>query len=252
MKWLAIVAASGFMLWIYGEAGVMEEGSHTGIIVGLWLVWGLMMLSMSTGAIVAEREGQTWPALVSTSLSPREILAGMLAGFVSRQRMLAVFMAVAVFIAILSGMASPLLALHAVMVIVPTVLFIGVLGANVSMRKKTTTSIAAIAVTIGFVLWAAPWVMLGVSVGVIGFGSEVAEVIAFGLLLVNPFGMLGVAVDGAMSQRSMGSYETPMDYLNAWQFSICVAIFAAVYFAAAAGLFAWTVARFRRLNRQSS
>ncbi len=252
MKWLAFVAAGGIMLWIYAEAGIFEEGSHTGTIVGLWVVWGLMMLSMSTSAIVAEREGQTWPALVSTALSPREILAGMVAGFVSRQRILAAFMAVAVGIAIIAGMARPVLAVHAVMVVMPTVLFIGVVGANISMRKKTTASIASIAVAIGFALWAAPWVLLGVSVGVIGFDDKVAEPVAFVLLLMNPFGMLGVAVDGAMSGRSGVHYETPLDYLSTWQFSICVAIFAAVYLAASAGLFAWTVARFRRLNRQSS
>jgi ABC-type transport system involved in multi-copper enzyme maturation permease subunit len=253
LAWLMLVSVGVLMAWIYNESGIENEGTHIGLLVGFWSLWVLAMLSASTSAVVSEREGQTWQGLISTALSPMQILKGMLWGFVGRQWVHALIVGTALGIALISGMARMELIVHAILIIGPTVVFIGVLGLVVAMWKKSLVSVGSYAAALGFAIWAGPWIVLAGLSASVGIDDDVVEVLSQLLVTVNPVALMAIAVEGAMEQRRTNvPYDMPIRNLSLGWFTMYVVAFAAFYIVVSYGLRGWAVNRFRRMNGQSS
>lgn len=104
----------------------------------IYTVWGLGLAVAAAGAITSEREEDTWISLLTTTLTPREILIAKALGALWRMRFVGATLLGLWIVAVLLGALSPLGATFAFIEVALFSWFILVLGLRFSLSARNT------------------------------------------------------------------------------------------------------------------
>ncbi|MCC6426210.1 MAG: ABC transporter permease subunit [Phycisphaerales bacterium] len=106
--WVIFAAAGVFLGIVYSVGGIDDPDVHHMIATLGAILFGLSAAVSTSSAVGQEREAKTWPILLTTPLSPREIVWGKFIGGLSRMWVVpGIVMAHFVLVAPLGGMVDP-------------------------------------------------------------------------------------------------------------------------------------------------
>lgn len=193
---------AAFLVFLYVRFGLDEGGVHgtVGVITALSVL--LQGAILTTAGIAGEREGRTWNVLLTTPLSPMEIVLGKFIGSVRRQWVPFAAIGAHLIISVLSGFISIRAVPQLAMVLAPPMLFLSSTGLFFSLLFRKATSAAVGNLALALVLWVGSWVSLGVLSVTFGFEPDPA---AEFLYATNPVPMTFSVLEHNFGAQGWGS-----------------------------------------------
>jgi ABC-type transport system involved in multi-copper enzyme maturation permease subunit len=190
--------------------------------------------------ITSEKESQSWPLLLATTLSDWQILVGKFAGVVRRCIPIWSLLFGHVIIFCLTGHIHPIAIVHLGMIAFWVVAFLSGTGLYFSSRFKHTTTAVIANFALAGGLWALAPIFVSIIVGITQGSLDLATLYMYS----HPFVQVGVLVDGATN--SSGNYNWPSGPVSAIESTmwllLCVVVFGLLGL-----LFGWLgKCRFRR------
>ncbi|MHC4717494.1 MAG: ABC transporter permease [Planctomycetota bacterium] len=193
------VAAVVYVL--IGWMGDLDEGVVQVMFVCAYTIIGIFVtMILSATTITSEKEAQSWPLLLSTTLSNGQILWGKFAGVARRCWCGWVLLAGHLAAFVLAGVLHPVVLVHMTMVTAWIFIFLTGTGLYFSTLFRKTTS----AVVMNLALVATLWVIVPILLAILSplDLDKVTEV----CLTANPVIQAGVLTDGASSDDFFSSY----------------------------------------------
>ncbi|MCX5677433.1 MAG: ABC transporter permease subunit [Planctomycetota bacterium] len=205
-RWMAVIVALvavGILAFTYlATDRALREPVVRGLYgVALMTLGALATAVLAATAIAAEKESQTWPVLLCTPLTSREIVMGKAVGAARRSAPVWGLLALHVMVFVAAGWTPPVALLHVAMVATGLAAFVTGTGILFSVLLRKTTSAVVANVALGAVIWAvAPLLVLLIFEWASGRSSagELA-------ICVNPAAQIVVA----LSQRGQEAYDWP-------------------------------------------
>jgi len=206
----------GITYAICDAARVLDEsGVHTAYVIIFTAIGMLFTAILPATCITSEKESQSWPLLLATTLSDWQILFGKFAGVVRRCMPIWCLLFGHVIVFSLVGYIHPVAIVHFGILVAWIVLFLSGTGLYFSTRFKHTTT----AVIANFALAGVIWALVPiVTLMIVGISRGDTDLI-LGLVDTHPFFQAGIVVDGAVD--SSGTYFWPgMESANAAESTI--------------------------------
>lgn len=219
---------------------------------------GLVLLRAATqnaGTLAEEREARTWETLLTTRLTPREILLGKLAGALARQWDVPLLILLHfAFAGVLIDHLSPLILLHLAATMIAGVVFLSGTGMALALLAPKG-SIASLANTcLALILWLVLPIGVGLTAQSLGFQTHDSALGAF-LLGSNPvaLGMFGLAgaIDG-VNYSTGDAYSIAGLSLSTPVFTTVLLGVSALYLALGVAAYQWACAAFNRRTGRTS
>jgi ABC-type transport system involved in multi-copper enzyme maturation permease subunit len=201
------IFALGLLLLTYGlcRRGNMlaARETHIAYTVVFFGVGLLFTTVLPATCITTERESQTWPLLLTTTVGNWEILWGKLLGALRRclPAWFLLFGHIAVFVA--WGILHPMAIVQLGLLAAWTLLFLTSTGLYFSTRLRHTTTAVIANMALAAGLWAVVPLFLVITLGMAGASTRVLEV----YMDMNPFVQAGVIVGAAAHSGGLGPYE---------------------------------------------
>jgi ABC-type transport system involved in multi-copper enzyme maturation permease subunit len=201
------IFALGLLLLTYGlcRRGNMlaAQETHIAYTVVFFGVGLLFTTVLPATCITTERESQTWPLLLTTTVGAWEILWGKLLGVLRRclPAWFLLFGHIAVFVA--WGILHPMAIVQLDLLAAWTLLFLTSTGLYFSTRLRHTTTAVIANMALAAGLWAVVPLFLVITLGMAGASTRVLEV----YMDMNPFVQAGVIVGAAAHSGGLGPYE---------------------------------------------
>ncbi len=279
--WASGGAIALVMLWVYWQAGLLSEVVQFPVaIIGAVIVL-LVAATTTAGAISGEREGKTWPALITTPLSPSQIVWGKFWGTLRRQwptpaiillHLSLTFAAAALVVATNTdffggrfgggpGWSERAEALPRLAALIPLLLAAMVGPMALLTATGTVLSLAcrksSVATTANVLVGVALWIALPILGAVLSdtslvagiMGPETARMISEGTLAINPVFMASTSVEGCLSEGTFGMGRVRLD---GSEFGLVALAVLLAYFGAAWGVLRVGIGAFNRLSGRSS
>lgn len=245
-KWTSIVVVSVLalaLLWAYIAVGLDEGLAYVPTVIGLVFLIVLACVSTSS-AISGEMQSKTWHALLTTPLTPKEILLGKLAGGLVRLIPVAAIVMANLLVLTIGGALHPIALVHVAIVLVAAALVLTCFGLLMSLvqRRGNAAATATVLAALGF--WAVMplgFVLLGQIVTSLLSATDQAQSIVGIALVVNPFYLIPTALGGAVSSPGMPAsltYSLPMGRVGPTAFSAVLLIGSVTLAGMAAGFLA--------------
>jgi len=243
MAWVAVLASAGLLLFLYAEVGLHTQELHAVIsVIGVILALAVA-LSAAGAAVAGEREDRTWDVLLTTALTPRQILSGKFLGALRRLWVVPAILGAHLAVSAAAGFLHPIALVHAAAILAGPLLMLTGTGVLFSLicRRPQVASVLNLLLALGL------WVGLPVGVLVLGEGFDWFRVdwfedLAAGAFLINPVPMLAVAVVEAHTDEAFAwswsslSYDTPEATFGATSMTALTLLVGALY--AGAGVLA--------------
>jgi ABC-type transport system involved in multi-copper enzyme maturation permease subunit len=179
MPWFFAIMLGAIFVPLYVFAPLDEPGPHIAITVICTLAQLLIATQITVGAIAGERDAKTWDVLLTTALTPRQILRGKWLGGSIR------LLPIPVFLAIHWGMFHQLRYVHWIGVAtIPLFvlcygLFLSSTGLWLSLRCKKSLTASVLNLGVALTAWLLlPLLAAFVIGGILDGGGEVGEFIA--------------------------------------------------------------------------
>jgi ABC-type transport system involved in multi-copper enzyme maturation permease subunit len=243
---IAIIA----LLITYGtcEDYLDEAFTQIGYVLMFTVIGSVFTIILSATSVTSEKETQSWPILLATSMDDWHILMGKAIGVFRRCLPIWLLMTGHIFLFICLRYIHPIAMFHMPIFIIGLVAFLTGAGLYFSVRFKRTTS----AVIASFALAIALWVVLPAMVGLASVFIHNYDTIGK-LVSANPAAQLYLLMDGsggsfnARTDLSKLSYQWPDSSLRKiWPTTGLIIIYMLVYTAAGV-FFGWRAkCRFRR------
>jgi len=170
---------------------------------------GLVLLRAATqnaGTLAEEREARTWETLLTTRLSPREILLGKLAGSLARQWDLPALVLVHfVFAGVILDHLTPWVVVHLACTMAAGVAFLSGTGLLLALLTPKGSVASILNTCLALVLWLVLPIAAGLIVGVLRLESDTGEAIAAVVLGGNPVALGSFGVSGAIETSRYSS-----------------------------------------------
>lgn len=221
-RWHMVAAAltiAGFLLYLYIQVGVDEEGLHFTLAVLGALGILCVAAASTTAGITSEREGRTWETLLTTPLSAWEIITGKFAGALRKQIFLpSILFAHVVLGGILTGNVGVSALVFMVPILLGPVLLLTATGSYCSLALKRSSA----ASTLNFLLALGAFGGLPMVCGILMSisGTEDGLQGLFGTIMAfNPVGMSLLAIGGAIDGSPMSRGGT-YDFFDVWDLSM--------------------------------
>lgn len=247
----ASLAVAGILVWLYVKVGLDEPELHMTIAVIGVLVLLFQAALNTTGGIAGEREARSLPVLMTTALSPREIVMGKYAGTLRKLWFMPAALAAHFAIGLLAGWVHTLFPLLATVIVSGPVLMLSATGllCSVAVRKATTAAIVNFLFAVGVYL--APWLFL-VTIGALFQAFDELEPFLNIPFAFNPVAMTataGSALEDAAPRHGgrIGDFDFPTDDVGLLAFVGILAAVWVAYAVAAAAALALAARHFRRL-----
>lgn len=218
-----------------------DGGMHIAYICIYTGIGMLFTAILPATCITSEKESQSWPLLLTTTLSDWQILFGKFAGSVRRCMPIWCLVFAHIIIFSLSGHIHPIAILHFAMLVAWIVVFLSGTGLYFSTLFKHTTTAVIANFALAGILWALAPIMMGLVIAITRGDMDIVSV----YFDTHPFIQAGVLMDGATSKVS--SYYWPgSDSRNALESTLWLTLCMTGYMAV--GLcFLWRAkCRFRR------
>jgi ABC-type transport system involved in multi-copper enzyme maturation permease subunit len=243
---IAIIA----LLITYGtcEDYLDEAFTQIGYVLMFTVIGSVFTIILSATSVTSEKETQSWPILLATSMDDWHILMGKAIGVFRRCLPIWLLMTGHIFLFICLRYIHPIAMFHMPIFIIGLVAFLTGAGLYFSVRFKRTTS----AVIASFALAIALWVVLPAMVGLASVFIHNYDTIGK-LVSANPAAQLYLLMDGAggsfnaRTDLSKLTYQWPDSSLRKiWPTTGLIIIYMLVYTAAGV-FFGWRAkCRFRR------
>ena len=247
---IGLVIAVIALLITYGTCDeyLDEAFTQVGYALMFTVIGSVFTIILSATSITSEKETQSWPILLATSMDDWHILMGKAIGVFSRCLPIWLLMAGHIFLFICLRYIHPIAMFHMPIFITGLVAFLIGAGLYFSARFKRTTS----AVIASFALAIALWVVLPAMVGLASVFIHNYNTIGK-LVSANPAAQLYLLMDGAggsfnaRTDLSKLTYQWPDSSLRKiWSTTGLIIIYMLVYTAAGV-FFGWRAkCRFRR------
>jgi len=202
---IALVVALGAglcMALAYANGGAREEGLAIPLVCISIVILAIHTAAAAGGTIAGEVQSRTWSALLTTPLTPREIIRGKIFGLVRRQWMIPAFVAVHLGVVTLAGTMHPIAAAVVMVNFVYAVVFLASLGVAMSLwlRRSTPATIWTLVVAAG--LWGVLPMLSMLAAAILQMDrSERPSMHLVSLVIApNPVVMAAVATEGGMNR----------------------------------------------------
>ena len=235
--------------WICDNENCLDEAfTHICYVLMFTIVGSVFTMVLSAASITSEKETQSWPILLATSLNDWQILLGKAAGVLHRCLPIWLLMAGHIFLFVCLKYIHPIAILHMPIFVTGLVVFLTGAGLYFSASLKRTTS----AVIASFALVLVLWIILPSVLGLISVIINNYDAVG-SLVSANPAAQITILMDGAggnwnaRAGFSNLTFDWPdSSWRKAWSTSGLVFIYMLIY-AGAGVLFGWRAkCRFRR------
>jgi ABC-type transport system involved in multi-copper enzyme maturation permease subunit len=235
--------------WICIREDCLDQAfTQTGYVVMFLVVGSIFTMVLSSTTVTTEKETQSWPILLATSMDDWQILIGKAVGVFRRCVPIWLLMAGHVLFFICFNYIHPVAIFHMSISVTGLIIFITGAGLYFSSRFKRTTSAVLANFGLALVLWAVLPALLGLASAFIHDYDTVGDLVS-----ANPVAQIAILMDGAG-----GSFNARTDFANlnfnwpnrfwhkAWPTTGLVIIYMLIYTVGGV-LFAWRAkCRFRR------
>jgi len=182
----------------------LDEGATHIVYVTIFTAIGMLFTAiLPATCITSEKESQSWPLLLATTLSDWHILFGKFAGVVHRCMPIWCLLFGHIIIFSLVGYIHPVAIVHFCILVTWIVVFLSGTGLYFSARFKHTTTAVIANFALAGVIWALAPIVLLMIVGISGGDIDLVS----GLMDTHPFFQAAIAIDGATD--SSGTYFWP-------------------------------------------
>ena len=194
-----------------------DSDAQTAYIVILVSLAAMVTTAIAAGVVTSEKEARTWPGLLATTLSAREIIFAKVVGVLRRGALMWGLLVGHLAVFVLAGYIHPMVVLHIGMLAIWLTIFLTGVGIYFSTVLKRTTWAVVTTFTFLMALWAIlPGILL--LVVLIAGGEQPAGDLAEGMAVAHPT-IQAIAVsaeacgeDNALRPVSNLSYNWPHDY----------------------------------------
>ncbi len=253
---LAIVVSLVIAALIY-PGNLRDEGAAiVPIVLGMMMLL-LQAALLSAPGLAAEREARTLDTLLTTRLSPTEIVWGKTLGAIRRQWFIPLLLMLHAGVFVVFGRAHwLLLVLLPIVMLGPVVLLAGT-GTLFGLRFRKPVAASAANLALALTLWLALPILVGVLFGALEIApNEVGEFVASVTLMLHPVGsgifitdnLHGAAGDAFLSIE----FDMPFGDINPIVFTMLVALCSGAQASIGVGATFLARARFARDTGRSS
>jgi ABC-type transport system involved in multi-copper enzyme maturation permease subunit len=252
---IAACVLAAVILWIYTEVGPHEQQPHMIVtMTGMFLLL-VQAIVGATPSITGEKDASTWLTLLTTPLTPGQILAPKLVGAVKKLWFISAVIGAELLIGFFAGAVNPVLFLHLLMIILGVGVFLGGTGLLFSLKARRSNGASLVNMLMAGLLWIALPLLCGLLETFVfsrGLRSWLRALNDFAFV-INPMAMTAVAADSSLSPRRGWSIELPSGTtLNLFEFTGALAGVAAIG-CLAGGAAVWLACRrFNRLSGRTS
>lgn len=244
------------VLWVHVVYGVGTEETVIGLTMSITIIFLIMATSAGAGSITGEVEARTWPVLLTTPLTARQVLIGKVAGTLRRLWIAPAAILLIQAPGVLLGTVHVLFPVITALVLVGAAVLLSATGVVFSLMARKTSSAGSFNLLFAAMLWLGSLVLIGTVSAIIGVRSEPA---AFGLALaVNPVALIGIP-SAAMVNNNGRFRFSDLDLPGLWsnmdpgEFLLVVLVFVILCLAAARlaigfGVMRWDRYTARRLG----
>ncbi|MBC7834303.1 MAG: hypothetical protein H7Y88_04280, partial [Phycisphaerales bacterium] len=251
---ILLIALAIGLFFLYRNAAIDDHAVHLIIGVVTLLMIGLHSAVVPSGAIAGERDARTLEALLTTLLTPAEIIRGKLLGILRRQWLAFAILAAHFSYATIAGITRPITIAHVLLIAAYTSVFLHSTCMFWSLLFKRATTAAAANVLLALSLWMGAPILTALLMEAFGYYGPPNDVFTNGVFTLNPMVMLVSSIEGGMSTPSYGgqsgSYSLPGYSVGLWGFNARVAVNGALYVGAALLALLATRRLFTRLARR--
>lgn len=257
---IAAALAVGGLAFLDFNFGIGEMGVQGSIVIVGAISIMLQCVFMTTGGFVGEREGRTWDVLLTTPLSPGEIVAGKLAGALRAQWFVPAVVLAHTALSVAAGVMRPVILVHLALILIgPTLLFTAT-GVFFSLIIRRGSAASICNLIFALLVWLAPWLVMalmllvsnGAGMGRQSVFGQVADILA----AFNPVWMVASAYEPALvshpqyANRLYFFAETDNVQVGHFTFILCCVLLA---YATVSVLFLWaSIAGFKRWSGRTS
>jgi len=235
--------------WICVKENCLDQAfTQTGYVLMFLVIGSVFTMVLSSTSVTSEKETQSWPILLATSMDDWQILLGKAAGVFRRCVPIWLLMAGHIVFFICFKYIHPAAILHLSISVTGLIVFLTGAGLYFSSRFKRTTS----AVLANFALALTLWAILPALFGLVSAFTQDYDAVA-DLVSANPVVQISILMDGAGGSFNARSgfanlnFNWPKRFWHkVWPTTGLVIIYMLIYTAAGV-LFAWRAkCRFRR------
>ncbi|MDX2017998.1 MAG: ABC transporter permease subunit [Planctomycetota bacterium] len=278
--WASAGAVALILLWVYWQAGLLNEVVQFPVAIIGTIIVLLIAATTTAGSISGERESKTWPALVTTPLSPAQILMGKYFGALRKQWPTPAIITLHALLTLLAGVyvlttnsdifggqligsswsqrgvpMSRLIAMPALLLatMIGPMALLTATGTVLSLtfRKSSAATTANVFIAIGL------WIVVPILAAILSdtaveerlLGGGYARLISDGTLALNPVYMTGATIDGCLQD---GRFSLGRTSVTGTEFMLAAFGVLVFYLAAAWGVLRLGVAAFHRFSDRSS
>lgn len=240
-----------------------SEFQH-GMLAAIVSVLMLVQAAISTtGGITSEREAQTWDVLLTTRVSPVQIMRGKLLGALRRQWLLPMFFLTHAAVVLVGGLVTGDRWLHpaviplTLLIIVPPAVMLTCTGLAFSLAVKKTVTASSLNLGFAVFVWIGVPILLGLTAGVFDLDFEpwFESMVNYLVTLIPPVsagitaaGLFDITRDGLSSIR----FDLPTDDASFGGWIVICAINAAIQLGIGAAALALAFGRFNTINHRPS
>ncbi len=217
---IALLITYGFA----ADAEILNEGGLHTVYAGPFICLGILITSiLPATCITSEKESRSWPLLLATTLSDREILLGKFIGILRRCGPAWVLLFGHILIFTLIGFIHPLAFFQIAIIVAGVIVFLSCSGFYFSARFKRTTT----AVLMNIALAATIWAILPILMFPVANALDVSDDFAEAYIAFNPFVQTAVVLEGTTGSgwELEDSYDWPgFGQVNVAMSSLCIAL----------------------------
>jgi ABC-2 type transport system permease protein len=225
-----------------------EAFTHTGYVMMFTIVGTIFTMVLSATSVTSEKETQSWPILLATSMDDWQILIGKAVGVLHRCLPIWLIMAGHIFLFICLKYIHPVAILHLLILTTGLIVFLTGAGLYFSARFNRTTSAVIACFALALVLWIILPAVLGLASAFTHDYDAVGNLVS-----ANPAAQIAILMNGAggkwNAQAGFSNLTFPWpdsSWRKVWPTTGLVLIYMSIYTVAGV-LFGWRAkCRFRR------
>lgn len=255
---LAAVASIA-LAWLYWSHGFFQgNASYLHATVAIVVVLGLCAQASlaCTGAISGERDARTWDVLLTTPLTPAEIVLGKFAGGLRRTWFAFAVLAFHCVLCLVIGAIHPLTVAHLFLITLGAATFLCGTGLLLSMLCRRGAAAAVVNIALGLALWFVVPIAVVLAGEMFGYGQGDTRWALDAAFTINPVAMAAAATADVSPPRPFSfpplRYDMPGGTLGPMAFTARVCLGAFLGIAVGIGALPLAVARFRRAAGRAS
>jgi len=235
--------------WICDNENCLDEAfTHTGYVLMFTIVGSVFTIVLSSTSITSEKETQSWPILLATSMDEWHILLGKAAGVLHRCLPIWLLMIGHIFLFICIKYIHPVAILYLPILTTGLIVFLTGAGLYFSARFKRTTSAVIACFALAMVLWIILPAVLGLVSALTHDYGTVGNLVS-----ANPAAQIAILMNGAggnwNARAGFSKLTFPWpdsSWRKVWPTTGLVIIYMLIYTGAGAA-FGWRAkCRFRR------